>query len=95
MYFVLLVCRDDAYDGEVTGYEQWLEITGEDVDTPDQRMALKNGKEFPVMMPFIAARPCTESGYREELTGAGFEIMEFKKDGARDSMRADILVMKP
>ena len=95
VYFVRLSYRDDAYDGEITDYEQWLEIAGEDVDTPQQRMALKDGKEFPVMMPLIAARPRTERGYREELTKAGFEIIEFKKSEKWDSMRADILVRKP
>ena len=69
-------------------------LTGEDVDTPQKRVALENGKEFPVMMPCIAARPRTERGYKEELSDAGFEIMEFKKSEIGDSMRADILVRK-
>jgi len=90
MYFVHESYRDDVYDGEVTSYEQWLELTGEDVDTPQKRVVLKDGKEFPVMMPCIAARPRTERGYREELTGAGFAIIEFKKS----EIRADILVRK-
>ena len=95
MYFVQLRYRDDIYDGEVTSYEQWLELTSEDVDTPQQMMALKDGKEFPVMMPLIAARPRAERGYREELTEAGLEIMEFKKSEKWGLMWADILVRKP
>jgi len=95
MYFVQLRYRDDIYDGEVTSYEQWLELTDEDVDTPQKMVALKDGKEFPVMMPCIAARPRTERGYREELTEAGLEIMEFKKSEKWGLMWADILVRKP
>lgn len=94
-YFVRSSYQDDAYDGEITSYEQWLDIAGVDVDTPEQRMALKDGKEFPVMMPLIAARPRTERGYRQELTDAGFEIMEFKRSKKRDEMSADILTRKP
>jgi len=95
MCFVKLHYRDDIYDGEVTSYEQWLKLTGEDVDTPQKRVASKDGGEFPVMMPNIAARPRTERGYREELTEAGFEIMEFKKSEKWDLIWADILVRKP
>ena len=66
MYFAQLSYRDDIYDGEIASYEQWLELTDEDVDTPQKRVALKDGKEFAVMLPCIAARPHTERGYREE-----------------------------
>ena len=95
MYFVQLRYRDDIYDGEVTSYEQWLELTGEDVGTPQKMVALKDGKGYPVMMPCIAARPRTERGYTEELTEAGFEILKFEKSEKRGLLWADILVRKP
>jgi len=94
MYFIHERYRDDIYDGEVTSYEQWLELTGEDVDTPQKMVAVKDGKEFPVMMPLIASRPRTERGYREELTEAGFEIIDFERSEKRGLVWADILVKK-
>ena len=93
MYFVHERCRDDIYGGEVTSYEQWLELASEDVDTPQKRMALKDGKEFTVMIPCIAARPRTEIGYREELTEAGFEIITLETSERWGN--ANILVRKP
>ena len=83
----------DTYGGEVTSYEQWLELASEDVDTPQKRMALKDGKEFTVMIPCIAARPRTEIGYREELTEAGFEIITLETSERWGN--ANILVRKP
>jgi len=79
MYFVHESYRADIYEGEVTSYEQWLELTGEDVDTPRKREALKNGEEITVMIPCIAARPRSEKGYIEELVAAGFEIVELER----------------
>ena len=78
MYFVNERCRDDIYGGEVTSYEQWLELASEDVDTPREAPALKDEKEFTVMIPCIAARPRSERAYREELTKAGFEILKLE-----------------
>ncbi len=78
MYFVHLRHGDDSYEGEVECYEQWLQISGEDVDTPREMPAMRDGRGFAVMIPRIAARPRSESGYREELTKAGFEVIKFE-----------------
>lgn len=93
MHFVNERCRDDIYDGKVTSYEQWLQLTGEDVDTPQKRVALKDGEEFTVMIPRIAARPRSEGGYREELTEAGFEVI--KLEPVERWGNANILARKP
>ncbi len=92
MYFVHLRHREDIYEGEVTGYEQWLQITGEDVDTPREMPATKDGSDFAVMIPCIAARPRSESGYRGELTEAGFGVIKFER--AEKWGNANILVRK-
>jgi len=64
---------------EVKSYEQWLKISGDDVDTPFERTAIKDGKVITVRIPLIAARPRTEEGYSNELTNHGFEILELTK----------------
>lgn len=81
MYFVQTGYSEDAYEGQVTDYEQWLIIFGKDTVMPQRRVAQKDGHEFEVMLPLIAYRPCTKRGYRAELTGAGFDIVEFEKTG--------------
>jgi len=70
---------DTEYMGEVKDYEQWSKITGSDYDTPEQRTAVKNGKVIPIWIPRIAARPRTESSYRNELKQIGFKVLEFTK----------------
>jgi len=93
MHFLHLRYRDDVYQGEVMDYEQWLRITGEDVDTPREMPAVKDGRDFAVMIPCIAARPRSESGYRRELTEAGFEVIEFER--AEKWGNAHILARRP
>jgi len=93
MYFVFERCSDDIYDGEVTSYEQWLELVGEDVDTPQKREALKDGEEVTVMIPCIAARPRSERRYIEELIAAGFEIIRLEM--ANQWGNVNFLVRKP
>jgi len=78
-YFVRAGYREDAHEGAVTTYEQWLEIYREDVHTPQPRKAQKGGKEIQIMLPLIPYRPRTEKGYRAELDLAGFEVVEFEK----------------
>ncbi|MBM3309668.1 MAG: class I SAM-dependent methyltransferase [Candidatus Altiarchaeales archaeon] len=76
MFFVNEAWRVDAFKGEVSSYEQWLDISRDDVDTPTERAAVKDGKVIPVKIPLIAARARTRSDYEEELSAAGFRISE-------------------
>jgi len=78
-YFVRAGYRENAHEGAVTTYEQWLEIYREDIHEPKPRMAQKNGKEIQIMLPLIPYRPRTEKAYRAELNLAGFEVVEFEK----------------
>lgn len=92
MYFVH-ENQNDIYNGEVTSYEQWLELTGEDVDTLEERKAIKNEKAYKVLIPRIAARPRSTEDYRKELTEAGFDI--FKLETNKKWRNINILVRKP
>jgi cyclopropane fatty-acyl-phospholipid synthase-like methyltransferase len=92
MYFVHAIYRNDAYEGKVTDYEQWLKIFEHDVVVPRPRKAQKNGKEIPVKLSLIPYRPRTEHAYRAELEMAGFYCLEFEKSDRAD--RADILVKR-
>jgi hypothetical protein len=81
MYFVQEGYSEGAYGGQVTSYEQWLDIFGQDVVTPERRAAQKDGQEIEVMLPLIAYRPGSERSYRTELASTGFNMVEFEKAG--------------
>jgi SAM-dependent methyltransferase len=79
MLFAHEILCDVEYQGEVNSYEQWLTISGDDVDTPIARTAIKNGEVISVSIPLIAARARTVEGYQDELKKHGFMILELTK----------------
>jgi SAM-dependent methyltransferase len=91
-YLIHDIYRDDAYEGVIDSYEQWLKLTSYDVETPQLRTAYKKGAEIPVFVPLIAARARTERDYRKEMEEAGLEVLEFMV--VEDRMAANILVRK-
>jgi len=92
-YFVHDSYREDAYEGVIDSYEQWLKLTNDDVVTPEPRTAYKKGAEVTVQVPLIAARARTERDYRKLMEEAGLEVLELVI--SEDRMRANILVRKP
>lgn len=89
--------REDAYEGEVTSYEQWLEISGEDFQGAVQKYAKKGKEKIPVMIPRMPGRMKSEEGYRKELTSAGFLVDDFQVECGWNGWRpfASIWVHKP
>lgn len=83
--------RENAYRGVVESYEQWLDITGVDVDTPQMRNAIKGDGEIQVMIPLIVARPRNKEDYVLEMESAGFKVIEF----THSETWAKIIVHKP
>jgi SAM-dependent methyltransferase len=92
MYFVHAIYNNDAYQGEVTDYEHWLKIFGDNVVVPRLRKAQKDGREISVELSLIPYRPRTEQDYRDELESAGFQCLDFSTSDLPD--RANILAMK-
>ena len=91
MLFAHQRLENTEYDGQVKNYRQWLKISGDDVDNPQERPAVKDGQIIPVRIPLIASRPRTEDGYRNELENHSFEIQEL----TRIRNTVNILVIKP
>ncbi len=91
MLFAHQRLENTEYNGQVKNYTQWLKISGNDVDTPRERTAVKAGQVILVKIPLIASRPRTENGYRNELENHGFEIQEL----TRIRNTVNILVIKP
>lgn len=89
--------REDAYEGAVYSYEQWLEISGEDFQGAVQKYAKKESEKIPVMIPRMPGRMKSEAGYRKELTAAGFIVDDFQVECGWNGWRpfASIWVHKP
>ncbi len=70
--------RQDAYEGPVSSYQQWVDLMGIDYDTPEQRTAKTANGTVEVQLPRIAGRSRSELGYRAEFTEAGFTVDLFQ-----------------
>ena len=69
--------REDAFEGEVKTFNDYLEIFKPDLATPEERTAYCNGDYCKIMLPRLPARARSEAGYRRELLAAGFEVEVF------------------
>ena len=70
--------NEDGYTGEVVSYEQYIDILGEDYNTPVRKYAKKGAEQVEVMIPRMPGRHQTEAGYRRELSEAGFIVDDFQ-----------------
>jgi SAM-dependent methyltransferase len=70
MLFFRVSFRENAYEGQVDSYEDWVRITGDDYETPEPRFA----GDVEVMLPLLPARAMNREGYARELEAAGFAV---------------------
>lgn len=89
--------RETAYEGSVDSFAQWEQIAGIDYTHLEKRYAKKGDHPVEVMIPRIAGRSKSESGYRKEFTEAGFVVDRFIPEPDSDSTvrRASIYLHKP
>ncbi len=85
--------RAGAADEPVTGYEQWLRLSGTDVDTPVEREAWEDGRPVRIRLPLIAARGRSEEQYHREVEVAGFSYLG--GTGSADENWMTFLARKP
>ena len=76
MLFFREAYRENAYRGNVSSFEQWKEITGEDYDTPQPR-SYRGDDDRTVMIPLVPARARCREDYLAEMTDAGFSVERF------------------
>lgn len=69
--------RSDINHGYVETMKQWLELTGDDYNTPFQRIGKHGDEEIEVYVPLVPARGKNKADYINELTTAGFIVDEF------------------
>ncbi len=90
--------KDGVYRGIVNSIEEWLQITGDDYNTPHLRQVhnVKDDKNIEVFIPFVPARARDKKGYVEELEGAGFDVEQFVEMDASASivLSASIYIRK-
>jgi trans-aconitate methyltransferase len=66
--------REDAFEGWVDSFEDWLVISKSDYKTPQQRFVKQNGAEIEVNIPLVPGRARTKNGYEREMTESGFIV---------------------
>ncbi len=70
MLFFRVSYRENAYEGPVARFEDWVRITNDDYETPTPRFA----GDIEVMLPLLPARAMNRAGYERELEAAGFAV---------------------
>lgn len=70
--------REDAYDGPITSFEQYMEVFRPDLATVEERTAYNDGTMVKVHIPRVPARFKDKRGYAAELERAGFRMVRFQ-----------------
>ena len=82
---------ENAYEGPVSSYDQWMEIVGGGYDGAVQKYAKKTTEQgtekVPVMIPRMPGRGRSEAGYRRELEAAGFTVDNFQVECGWNGVR--------
>jgi hypothetical protein len=76
----MLFCRQlytkHAITFEIQSYEEWLYHSGQNVDKYEIREAIENGENVNILMPMIAARPCSIDQYKTALEHQKFRYID-------------------
>jgi hypothetical protein len=74
MFFFREMYSEDANDGFINSFDDWLSITNNDYVTPRQLCFQKDGKDVEIQLPFVPGRSKTKDGYAHELSQSGFIV---------------------
>ena len=71
--------KEGVYNGYVNSIEEWVQITGEDYNTPQVRQIKneKDGNKLDVFVPTLPARAKDKNGYVKEMEEVGFSVENF------------------
>ena len=71
--------KEGVYNGYVNSIEEWVQITGEDYNTPQVRQIKneKDGNKLDVYVPTLPARAKDKNGYVKEMEEVGFSVENF------------------
>lgn len=88
--------KDQVVKSSVDSYEEWLNITGDDYDTPFVRKVNTLNGELEIMLPLVPSRGNDRSGYINEMNFAGFAVERFIEMAPSKSIKysASIYVRK-
>ena len=102
MLFYKEAYRDDEHKDQIVkspvdSYEEWLNITGNDYDTPFARNVNTINGELEVMLPLVPSRENDRVGYMNEMSFAGFTVERFieMEPSKNIPYSASIYVRKP
>lgn len=69
--------RRDIEEMQVASFDQWVNFTNFDGQTPEKRYAFEDGRKTEVWIPLLPARARSKEGYISEMRSAGFEVDDF------------------
>jgi SAM-dependent methyltransferase len=70
--------REEAYEGPVESFDQYLDAFKPDLTTVEERTAYSGGKQVRVRIPRVPARPRGQAGYTREMSENGFDLVHFR-----------------
>ena len=74
MLFFRELYDNNAYDGLINDFDEWLKVTGSDYNTPRQMSFQKDGKDTEIYIPYVPGRTNSKNGYLKEMKTAGFIV---------------------
>jgi cyclopropane fatty-acyl-phospholipid synthase-like methyltransferase len=97
MFFFRELYEEDAHDEFIGSFDEWLSITKNDYDTPQQMFFRKDDKDVEIQIPFVPGRAKTNAGYTRELSETGFIVDSIIVLGLsyKTTYSASIYVHKP
>jgi|GEM_PF-1454722 hypothetical protein len=77
MVLFIELFREDAYDGPIDSFDEYMNLFAPDLTTLEERSAFNAGKEVKIKLAQVPARPRSKAGYLSELGRYGFEVLTF------------------
>jgi ubiquinone/menaquinone biosynthesis C-methylase UbiE len=77
MVLFIELFREDAYDGPMDSFDEYMNLFAPDLTTLEERSAFNAGKEVKIKLAQVPARPRSKAGYLSELGRYGFEVLTF------------------
>ena len=74
MFFFRELYSQDADDGYIGTFDEWLAITKNDYTATRKMFLSKDGKDIEIHLPYVPGRSKSKDGYTRELTETGFIV---------------------
>ncbi|MCL2776314.1 MAG: hypothetical protein FWD71_23675 [Oscillospiraceae bacterium] len=74
MFFFRELYSESANDNHINSFDEWLSVTKNDYNTPQQMFLNQDGRDIEIQMPYVPGRSRTKVGYMREMSEIGFMV---------------------